>query len=60
MTTSGASHRRYRTDSRATCWLKIKNPESSEADERHELFERPRFEYEGPGRRAIRTDLVLT
>jgi hypothetical protein len=39
--------------------LKIKNSEYSQAEGRHELFERRRSEYEGRGRRVTRTDLVL-
>jgi bifunctional non-homologous end joining protein LigD len=49
----------YRTDGRATSWLKIKNPEYSQGEGRHELFERRRSDYEGRGRRVTRTDLVL-
>lgn len=41
-----------RTDGRATSWLKIKNPNYSQAEDRHELFERRRSKYERRGRRA--------
>jgi bifunctional non-homologous end joining protein LigD len=49
----------YRTDGRATSWLKIKNPEYSQMRERHELFASRGSEGARRGRALMRPDLVL-
>jgi bifunctional non-homologous end joining protein LigD len=49
----------YRTDGRATSWLKIKNPDYSQMRDRHELFASRRHS-EGPRRAAmVLPNLVL-
>lgn len=49
----------YRTDGRATSWLKIKNPDYTQMIDRHELFA-DRQRHEGrPRIMASRVDLVL-
>lgn len=52
------AHGTYRTDGRATSWLKIKNTDYSQIVDRHELFE-TRWTFEGWPRRIGRLDLVL-
>ena len=52
------AHGMYRTDGRATSWLKIKNPEYTQGEGRHELFERRTVE--GASRRhAVTPQLAL-
>lgn len=47
----------YRTDGRATSWLKIKNRDYTQMRDRHELFASPPADWK---RRAVRRpDLVL-
>jgi ATP-dependent DNA ligase len=48
----------YRTDGRATSWLKIKNPEYSQMRDRHELFDRRSVE-RGTRRRIAAPLLAL-
>ena len=48
----------YRTDGRATSWLKIKHAEYSQIRDRHELFERRQFESHR-ARASARPNLVL-
>jgi ATP-dependent DNA ligase len=48
----------YRTDGRATSWLKIKNPEYSQMRDRHELFS-SRETAPHRGRTLGRPDLLL-
>jgi ATP-dependent DNA ligase len=48
----------YRTDGRATSWLKIKNPEYSQMRDRRELFAL-RGEETRRGRTSVRLDLEL-
>jgi bifunctional non-homologous end joining protein LigD len=48
----------YRTDGRATSWLKIKNPTYTQMRDRHELFA-ARHVGEARGRAPQRPDLVL-
>ena len=45
----------YRTDGRATSWLKIKNPGYTQIRDFHELFNTP----DGLHRRTFRPDLIL-
>jgi hypothetical protein len=49
----------YRTDGRATSWLKIKNPDYTQARDRHELFASRGSEKVRRGRALMRPDLVL-
>ena len=49
----------YRTDGRATSWLKIKNAEHSQMRDRHELFASRGSEGTRRGRTLMRPDLVL-
>jgi ATP-dependent DNA ligase len=48
----------YRTDGRATSWLKIKNPQYTQMRDRHELLA-ARGVYGRRGRAPMRPDLVL-
>ena len=52
------AHGTYRTDGRATSWLKIRNREYTQMRDRHELFAARQA---GPprGRTLLRPDLVL-
>ena len=50
----------YRTDGRATSWLKIKNREYSQMRDRHELFASRCGERSRRGRALVRPDLALT
>ena len=52
------AHGTYRTDGRATSWLKIKNSEYSQMRDRHELFA-ARGADTRRGRTPLRPDLVL-
>ena len=49
----------YQCDGRGTSWLKIKNPEYSQAEGRHELFERKRFEGSGRRDKSVAPGLAL-
>jgi hypothetical protein len=49
----------YRTDGRATSRQKIKNPEYSQVEGRHELFERRRHLLGGHRVRTLHPELAL-
>jgi ATP-dependent DNA ligase len=53
------AHGTYRTDGRATSWLKIKNPDYTQMRDRHELFAGRGSEGPRRGRTAMRPNLVL-
>jgi bifunctional non-homologous end joining protein LigD len=53
------THGTYRTDGRATSWIKIKNAHYTQMRDRHELFAGRGSEGPRRGRRAILPDLVL-
>ena len=48
-------HGTYRTDGRATSWVKLKHPGYTQIRDRHELFSTP----DGHHRRTRRPDLIL-
>jgi hypothetical protein len=50
---------RYVSDGRSTSWLKIKNPEYSHMEGRHELFERKRIPWDAPRSRTKPPALAL-
>ena len=49
----------HRSDGRTTSWLTIKNPEYSQVEERHELFERRRHLLDGHRVRTRHAELAL-
>jgi ATP-dependent DNA ligase len=49
------AHGTYRTDGRATSWVKLKHPGYTQIRDRHELFNNPH----GCHRLSLRPDLIL-
>jgi hypothetical protein len=49
----------YQSDGRSTSWLKIKNPDYTQMEGRHELFAEKRHEWRAPRTKAALTPALL-